>query len=822
MSIKVPENVQSAGGQRRRGRPTAGRNISRAAAVVAPEEGRVAAPSDPSVLPEAASPDAAPLEGAAGPRGRDRGLEQLLQPVEGLVEVSWPTYDQVLEALQESGSPQAGNWRSAFARWMEQFERFGGSDTGLDFHPDVFPERLTAFELGLYDDIASASVPAYLSRIRRVQELATSLAAVVTHGLTLSAALQIAMEVRGRRVTELARAAGVPLTTLQNWLRDGQVPERPWTRAYLAQVEHVLELPAGTLTRFIPPHRQWGHFRTTQVQTPFGRLVDTRRRERKLSVRALAELVGVTHAMLRGWLRPGGTHPLRENRRTAVPKIAAVLDLEIDVIEAAIGPQKLLTRDAPYYLYDLPPLLEAQWGRLLAHKTRLDEPDPTRRPNEYWKVRGDGYVPSARRTREDWGGFFGWLTKPPAPAAASSGKTVARAAAMIVPGASAGAGADHDPSVVYGLGLPLAERSVLDLADRAKVEAFVQWRARRTSYNGWTTTFVGTVTSLLRPETGWLWQAHDIDLSAVDRATLDLKSHEAALPILDAWRLHCERTAKHLRGWLKHLTATKQLPKDGQKDYAHIKRILDAPRPMDVLRLLMERMRQDFEVALPRLSDLERASFRRDLLLITWFCYNPLRLEHWVSMLLPARPGVARPRGAAPEGHLRRNDEGRWVLFYAREEFKALADIRDHDYEVVVPDEVVPLLDAYLAEDRPLLAGAETCDFVFRPGPRSDLEENRPQMINLRVKEITRQFLPDYAPQGFRPHAFRHIIATHLVKNYDDGIQRASDALHNTEAMIRRHYGHLRSRDRTRRAHEIISTELAGGRRGSSQPGGAR
>jgi integrase len=63
-------------------------------------------------------------------------------------------------------------------------------------------------------------------------------------------------------------------------------------------------------------------------------------------------------------------------------------------------------------------------------------------------------------------------------------------------------------------------------------------------------------------------------------------------------------------------------------------------------------------------------------------------------------------------------------------------------------------------------------------------------------------------PRGGRTHAFRHIIATHLVKNYPiDGFSRAADALHNTVKMIRDYYGHLSGLDRTRRSMLILSEE---------------
>jgi integrase len=73
---------------------------------------------------------------------------------------------------------------------------------------------------------------------------------------------------------------------------------------------------------------------------------------------------------------------------------------------------------------------------------------------------------------------------------------------------------------------------------------------------------------------------------------------------------------------------------------------------------------------------------------------------------------------------------------------------------------------------------------------------------------VTRRHIREYAQRGFAPHSVRHIVATHLVKNSDDGIGRAADALHNTRAMIQKVYGHIEGKRLTRRAMDIIEAEL--------------
>lgn len=157
-----------------------------------------------------------------------------------------------------------------------------------------------------------------------------------------------------------------------------------------------------------------------------------------------------------------------------------------------------------------------------------------------------------------------------------------------------------------------------------------------------------------------------------------------------------------------------------------------------------------------------------------------------------------------------KREDGHYRLFYTRDEFKRLAGFRYEDYRADLDPALTPIADEYLTIHRPLLAGAGCCDLVFRPSiGKAPPDYTRPIGEYTILTNRTRRFLPMLAPRGFSSHAFRHIIATHLVKNYDDGVRRAAIALHNTEETIRTSYQHLISEDLTRAAHKAISEELA-------------
>lgn len=234
------------------------------------------------------------------------------------------------------------------------------------------------------------------------------------------------------------------------------------------------------------------------------------------------------------------------------------------------------------------------------------------------------------------------------------------------------------------------------------------------------------------------------------------------------------------------------------RDYRHIQAILDLDRPIDVLRLLLERMEADYQLRLPYMSPIARALMTRDLLFVSMLFRNPLRRKHWFEMTWN-REGT---------GQLRKRADGDYELLIPKRRFKALADFRDEDYLARVDPHLTRLADYYLEECRPLLVGAGKCDFVFRPvHSRSGDSHVQPMRNEAWLATIVVRYIPEYAPRGFSPHAVRHIIAMHLVRNLDDGIDRAADAMHNTRKMILKTYGHLRGRDLTAKAQRIIWNE---------------
>jgi len=64
----------------------------------------------------------------------------------------------------------------------------------------------------------------------------------------------------------------------------------------------------------------------------------------------------------------------------------------------------------------------------------------------------------------------------------------------------------------------------------------------------------------------------------------------------------------------------------------------------------------------------------------------------------------------------------------------------------------------------------------------------QPSTLSRWVDLSTKMYLGGY---GFRPQAFRHIIAHDYIKNHPNGFQIVASVLHDTLETVIKNYGHL-------------------------------
>lgn len=316
------------------------------------------------------------------------------------------------------------------------------------------------------------------------------------------------------------------------------------------------------------------------------------------------------------------------------------------------------------------------------------------------------------------------------------------------------------------------------LGDTELVEDYLEFRRVRAggSHNRGTLHVLNSCCALLRAGTGYLRQHPEFGRKL---------SPPVSAKRWDGW---CE--AAHTR----FTAIIDGLEEDGLIRYGRdveepIRGILDRQHPIDALFELADNIRADIPPAINRIS---RAVRMRDLLLVEMLSAMPLRIKHYSSL-------TYRQDNS---GNLYRREDGSWALRIPPEDFKNFKR-RDskRDYCVPLPETIWQDIEAYLFTQRPLLYGAERCDFVFRPtrpgqSGKSKADAVAPMGVKCLagiIRGLTQRYLPNCP--GFGPHAFRHIIATDYVRNHPEGFEVAARVLHDRPETIREAYSHVKNED---------------------------
>jgi len=682
-------------------------------------------------------------------------------PCTGEDGIAKPTCGELAREIERQGK-DTPNRKTQLRAFMRIFA-LEDDDVVGDVFGDSFDIYLQTFRSKLEQEgKTSATISSYVSRLRDIRDIAAGMRKLKTEGLTFAHALDTAIRASGFSEQRIATAVGTEQSTVNTWRRGGSQPRECYYPKVIA-IEVLLGLSAGTLTELLPPAMPGSR----RVPSAFTAALREGVAGKNLSQRQFADAIGVSIATVFHWLQGGIPGP---KHRGSIGKIEEVLGKEPGALAALLPP---LPISAFPYAAEFTPCQEIEWQALFDHKTNPDEPDEARRPAAIWRVKSDGTCPTGDICRKRIREFYGCLALPP----------------------------DASDPRQRGLGLPSQSLSLLNLANLKHVQYFIRFLKKRAgAYNGNTEWFIEFASSMLRRLTGFLSQGNDVEWRTFPLKDLQ---PDATVPdgelTIEQWRAHCAAVREKLREWLKYLKRRKLLRKT--RDYAHIDAALRLDHPAKVLVLLERRMRAYVAKRWHHAEPLERALMARDLLLVCMINRNPLRLSHWMIMTWTADG----------RGHLFKRPDGHYSLRYTSEEFKAVAKMRGEDYDAEVDPSLTPMIDEYLLIHRPLLCGATMCDLVFRPKRGKKGDHARFMNIAIRLSKGTEKFIPEYAPRGFNPHGWRHIIPTDLVKNHENGVTLAADALHNTEQMIEKHYGHLSSTERTKRAQRIISETLERG-----------
>jgi integrase len=416
--------------------------------------------------------------------------------------------------------------------------------------------------------------------------------------------------------------------------------------------------------------------------------------------------------------------------------------------QTSYGDKMAVARAKPYGLW--PDEVKEEWAELVAYKTSAILQEDVSQAASGWSesISSKGVqVPTANMSKSNLRLFFGYCCLP---------------------------GGNADP-YLRGRGMKPEAMTLALLANKEIVEGYIEFRRIRAGgkHNNGSINFLNMVTGLLRPETGFLYLHPHI---AQRLNKLITKS---------TWHEECASNRKRLLNVSAQLKRRKKKAEHkhfakGREPQEPIKEILSLPRPLHAILNMINEMLRDMPTA--NSSPVTRAMHFRNVLFIALLSANPLRIRQFAIMEF--------------DRHLVRHKDCSWWLQLQRTEFKN-RDSLNSDYCVRVAENIWPLIERYRKEFRPLLVGADSCNYVFRPSARrrrkcDDKAPMSENTLSALCAQLTYLYLADCPGTG--PHGFRHIVATDIIKaNPKIGFFLASKALHDKLDTVEKEYAHLKT-----------------------------
>lgn len=520
-------------------------------------------------------------------------------------------------------------------------------------------------------------------------------------------------------------------------------------------------------------------------------------------VKRVARQCCVPYGLIYGWLK--GKIPHSSNARY-LRRIETFFGLELDSLVALAGivngarpEQRVGTSVAIQYRQSLgvrtrdeyclkPPIdspLRAQWEDFLRYKTALAP--ALRRSNKgrwsfsqlqviteteaKWPWFLDGReVPSAQANWRWVTSFLGWMAV---------------------------------PKDMGGLGMPPESLQTLAwLAVPDYVEAYVLWFKRRcgNKITNSTTSMFGLISSMVRPLEGYLYQKPQLQKTLPEA----FQNEE--------WTAVCLRQFEHLRKLLNSLQPEIVPSRDA---FEPIQSVIDLPQPLEAIADMVQRMRRDR----PCTTKEFEAIWARDIFLVKLLVSNPLRKRNFAALTWSR----ANINGKHPdnEGSLYQRSDGSWWLFVPKALLKNRRSPVIRDYNSPVHNSVWGDLERYLLRHRNDLLRWPT-DLVFltrtidpertckvkggdykKPPPKC----HRPWMeLSRHISTLTRKYL--WKSNGVGSQAFRHLVATSILKTAGGDIKTAALVLNDAELTVAKAYSGMRSGDGAIRMGDLLGATL--------------
>lgn len=355
-----------------------------------------------------------------------------------------------------------------------------------------------------------------------------------------------------------------------------------------------------------------------------------------------------------------------------------------------------------------------------------------------------------------------------------------------------------------GAGLVPEDLTLAWLADLQAVKNFLDFRQFRSgAHSGATEAFINAFGSLLQAKSGWLWLHPEL-------AGRLPEQHQRSVQAAEGWESYCAEVHSELRKALASLKRHREIKKTRDPMFP-ILPILNLPEPLSAINHALNLHCADLLARSHsyKLFSKNQAAGWRDHFLISLLARFPLRAKHW-GLLTYKEDGT---------GSLRRHPNDGWQLVIPYADFKnvrneAVFPPNAPSKELVLTfDQVpalrqlIPLLEFYLEHARPILAGNGLLLFPKKEGKAMTALD-----LFARVQDWTHEYLSQHSSRGrgikgvhaFGPHAFRDILATHIIKT-TGSLTLAANILLDSEETVKRHYARFLPEDRLKLAMDSLA-----------------
>lgn len=312
------------------------------------------------------------------------------------------------------------------------------------------------------------------------------------------------------------------------------------------------------------------------------------------------------------------------------------------------------------------------------------------------------------------------------------------------------------------------------------LEEYLDWcKARIGKRNGAVTHCLALVASLVRPRFGYLRQRKEL------QATLPARyQHED-------WDAMCERQFELTQQLVSAYQSEIEVSRDS---FEPIRQLVELPQPMDAIVDMVRRMRADRPVGRPR----QEAAWSRDLVLIKLLLSNPLRRRNMAHLTWRADN----------TGELYQRTDKSWWIRIPKTKFKNRNGAAgDSVYDCQVQRSAWGDIERYLFIHRPKLL-REPSDLVFLTNRSGRNIHHRPWVeLSARVHYLTEKYVPRCS--GFGAHAFRHILATSILKADGGTHKTAARVLNDRVATVEKHYDGLTSNDGAAEMGRLLQVQFS-------------